>query len=68
MFKVTGKVEEVGDIEDENGFTSPGVLVIAPDDVRVRVTGLSPAYVRELGTFLYSNVTVLIDTTADSAP
>ena len=64
MFQVTGKVEEVGDIEDENGFTSPGVLVVS-GDVRVRVTGLDQKYVRELGSFLYSTVNVLIDTTAD---
>lgn len=61
MFQVNGHVEEIGQLEEGHGF------IVASGDVKIRVTGLPPEYVRELGVFLYSAVSVLIDTTADSA-
>lgn len=55
MFKVTGQVEEVGQLEEGHGF------VVTAGEVTIRVTGLAPSYVKKLGHYLYSAVTVAID-------
>jgi hypothetical protein len=58
MFQITGEIEDIGELEEGHGF------IVRAGEVTVRVTGLKPQYVRELGPYLYSNVSVLIDTSA----
>lgn len=55
MFELRGQVEEIGEFDGDHGF------VISSGDLRVKVTGLKPAYVKQLGHYLYSEVTVRID-------
>jgi len=55
MFELRGQVEEIGQFDEGHGF------VISAGDMRVKVTGLTPQYVKQLGAYLYSDVTVRID-------
>lgn len=55
MFELRGQIEEIGEFDGEHGF------VIRSGEMSVKVMGLKPNYVKQLGPYLYSEVTVRVD-------